>query len=135
MPSPVYSNVWLSREFAIIAGSLLLTILSMIVTFGTSYPLISKLIGPNAKALDTGWFNQISLPITILIALLIGLGQLLWFSRTDFKEFANKLIIPILLTGLTSLVLVIVGVRQIGMILLVMTSSFAFFATKYTQFT
>lgn len=87
-----------SREFWMFIGSLVLLISSFQIIFSTSIPVINKLIGPEglmpilneamAPPLDAiAHYNSWQLPFSIIIAILIAVGQFLRYGKTSAAKF------------------------------------------------
>lgn len=133
IPYPKYTKEIYSREFAMIVGALLLTLLSVGTIIGTSLPVFSKMFG-EPIIIDAAGFNSLALPIATLIALLIGVGQLLWFSKTGLKTLSVNLIVPVSLALVSTIIVVILGIRHFGMIILAFSALFALFANLMVLF-
>ncbi|MCK6602376.1 MAG: cytochrome c biogenesis protein CcsA [Bacteroidetes bacterium] len=127
MPAPAYTKEIYSREFAMIAGALVLTLLAIATIIGTSLPVFSQLWG-KPITLDATGFNTLALPMAVVLALLIGLGQLLWFSKTGYKVLVSNLILPVTLSVLSTGIIIFSGARDAGMAVLGFAAFFAFFA-------
>jgi len=102
-----------SREFWMFIGSLVLLISSFQIIFSTSIPVINKLIGPEgliqilsekmAPPLDAiKHYNSWQLPFSIIIALLIALGQYLRYGKTSSKLFWKNISVSIALSFLVT---------------------------------
>jgi len=104
-----------SREFWMFIGSLVLLVSSFQITFSTSIPVINQLIGPEglvpllndemAPPLDAiKHYNSWQLPFSVIIALLIAVGQYLRYGRTTsatfWKTIMASLAISIVVTAL-----------------------------------
>lgn len=133
IPYPKYTKEIYSREFAMIVGALLLTLLSIATIIGTSLPVFTKMWG-QPVIIDAAGFNSVALPIATLIALLIGVGQLLWFSKTGLKTLVINLIVPGSLALVATIIVVILGIRHFGMILLAFSALFALFSNLMVLF-
>lgn len=116
-----------SREFFMVVGSLVLTLLGIFVSVGTSFPVITNAFMGTPRTLDAAGFNTIAIPLAVIIALLIGMGQLLWYKKTDEKFLSHQLFLPFALSVLSTVILIGFGVREIRMLLL----GFAGFAALY----
>lgn len=133
IPYPKYTKEIYSREFAMIVGALMLTLLSIATIIGTSLPVFSKLFG-EPIIIDAAGFNSLALPIATIIALLIGVGQLLWFSKTGLKTLGLNLLIPVSLALVSTVIVIILGIRHTGMIFLAFAALFALFSNLMVLF-
>lgn len=87
-----------SREFWMFIGMLVLVISAVQITFTTSLPVINKIfstkLAPPAEAIS--FYNSWQVPIASIIAFLVAVGQFLKFKKTDPKDFAKKMLLPLL---------------------------------------
>lgn len=114
-------NKLLSRESSLFLGTITLCAAALVITAGTSWPIISK------GSVDGTFYNKMNLPIAILIALINGLGLLLKWKKTEEKQFFKSLIFPLGLSFLVTLGLVYIGVQDFLIALFALASLFAFF--------
>lgn len=77
---------FMSRDFFIVLGSLVLIFASFIIILGTSLPIFQGWVGLKKVALDPGFYNQWMLPIAILILLLNGLSIILNSKQKEYKS-------------------------------------------------
>ncbi|CUS97024.1 heme lyase CcmF/NrfE family subunit [Candidatus Chrysopegis kryptomonas] len=117
----------LSREYNLFLASVILVIIAGFVIAGTSSPIITKIFQGKASAVDTSYYNKTTLPLGIIMALLIGLAQVMWWRKTKPEALMKTLMFPTAASTIFTSILIIVGVREILMALFVLTSSFAFF--------
>ena len=115
----VYEESTLSRELALFTASIILVASAIIVLVGTSAPLFGQ-------AVDTFFYDEMHLPIGIIIGLLNGLSLLIKWKSTNTKDLikdsALAIIVSLVLTGL---VVLLGGVYNFMMILLIFSSAFA----------
>jgi cytochrome c-type biogenesis protein CcmF len=83
-----------SREFALFLGASAIVASAVLVTAGTSAPLISNILEGKASAMDIAFYVKTNLPIGIVIGVLAGIGQLLWWNRTDLRSALNLMLVP-----------------------------------------
>ena len=95
LPAPDREPHLLSREFMTFCGALLLACLAAVVTVGTSSPILGKLFREAPSTVPIDFYNRWSLPISILLVFLAGLGQLFWWHRMDVEQVNRVLIKPI----------------------------------------
>ncbi len=111
----------LSRELALFTGSVALIASAIIVLVGTSAPIIGKTV-------QTSFYNELNLPIAIIIGLLNGLSILLKWKFTDGKDVWNQSKFSVIATVVLTLLIVIVGgVHNVMLALLAFSSAFALF--------
>jgi cytochrome c-type biogenesis protein CcmF len=94
-----------SREAALVANNLLLTVILGIVFFGTLYPLFVEAATGDKLSVGAPYFNAVAGPLALILALLIAVGPLLNWGR-DRGERMKRLTIPAL-AGVTALVILL----------------------------
>jgi cytochrome c-type biogenesis protein CcmF len=109
LPRPKTPHSYFSREFAIFLGSLTIVATAILVIVGTSSPLITDLLYGKKSAVDTSYYSTTAIPLGIIIALLTGVGQLLWWSRSKEKEVLRSLIGPAVISAAAALAMVVVS--------------------------
>ncbi len=71
----------LSREGALVANNLLLSVILGTVFVGTLYPLFAEAVTGDKLSVGPPYFNAVAGPLTIVLALLLFLGPLLRWRR------------------------------------------------------
>ncbi|MBI4548880.1 MAG: cytochrome c biogenesis protein CcsA [Ignavibacteriae bacterium] len=127
MPKISVEHSMYSREFALFLGAFTICFAAVFVTIGTSSPIITTIIKGRAAAVDTAFYVKTTLPLGIVIALLAGIGQLLWWRTSNIKELFKNLIYPLISAILFTIGLLIIGVRDVPIILFSFGSAFALF--------
>ncbi|MBS1516758.1 MAG: cytochrome c biogenesis protein CcsA [Bacteroidetes bacterium] len=115
------SNIELSRESALIIGAITLCATALVVLVGTSWPIITK------ATVDPAFYNKMNLPLAILIALINGVSILLAWKHTDEKKFLKSLYLPLILTGVFTIGLVLIGIDDVLMGVFAASALFSFF--------
>ncbi len=128
IPKPVAQHNYYSREFALFLGATAIVAAAVLITVGTSSPIITDIAQGKKSAVDIAYYSTTILPIGILVGILAGLGQLLWWTRSDRSEVLKTLIAPAVLALVATGALAIVGVSDILVALFVFGSAFALFA-------
>ncbi len=123
---PVEHSIF-SREFALILGAFAICFAALFITIGTSSPIITNIIKGRAAAVDTAFYVKTTLPVGIMVALLAGIGQLLWWKSSDAKSLMKSLIVPLIFTVLFTAGTIFAGVHNFSMILFTFSSAFALF--------
>jgi cytochrome c-type biogenesis protein CcmF len=101
-----------SREFMLSMGAALTMASAIIVTIGTSWPLICDLLKRPKVAIDISYYNTMHLPLAIVILLVNGASLLLRWKSTTPQEFMRRLPVPLALAALGTVGAVVLGVRQ-----------------------
>ncbi|MDP2366480.1 MAG: cytochrome c-type biogenesis CcmF C-terminal domain-containing protein, partial [Ignavibacteria bacterium] len=115
----VYEESLLSRELSLFTASVIIVASAIIVLVGTSAPLFGQ-------AVDTFFYDEMHLPIAIIIGLLNGLSLLIKWKSTNTKDLIKDSALAIIVSlVLTVLIIVFGGVYKFTMILLTFSSAFA----------
>lgn len=110
----------LSREIALFTGSVTLGASALVTFLGTSAPILGK-------SVEVQFYNDMNLPLGILIGLINGLSLLLKWKETEGKELFKRSITSLGLSLIFTIIFIFVGVHDIKMILLSFSSAFALF--------
>lgn len=115
-----------SREGALVANNLLLSVILCLVFFGTMYPLITEALGFKVSV-GPPYFNSVTGPIALALVIVMGAGPLLKWRRDDLKPLMNRLAIPILLSAIALLAVVILtpGIRILPLLGLIVAAGVA----------
>lgn len=118
----------LSRELALFTGAVTLLASAIIVLVGTSAPIFGQ-------SVETRFYNELNLPIGIIIGLLNGLSLLLKWKYTEskdlFKSSRNSLVAALVLT---TLIVIFGGVSDIMLIVFSFAAAFALFVNLEIAF-
>jgi cytochrome c-type biogenesis protein CcmF len=128
IPHPAARQSLYTRETALFVGSMALVASALLITAGTSSPIITEILHGKKSAVDTSYYVSTILPLGILIGLLSGVGQLLWWNRSSSTDFWKTLRTPAILASLATLVLVFIDVRDPLVAMFVFGAAFSLFA-------
>lgn len=120
-------NNILSREFALFTGAVVLGASALVTFFGTSAPILGK-------SVQIEFYNEMNLPLGILIGLINGLSLLVKWKASEGKELIKKSIFSLSAAVIATIVMVFIGVKDFKMILFAFSSSFAFFVNAEIAF-
>jgi len=127
MPIVPVQHSLISREFALFLGAASLVFASVFIVIGTSSPIITNIIKGKISAVDPAFYVTTTLPLGVTIALLSGLGQLLWWGNSKPETLLRQLIVPIVLAIVFTVVTYFMGAVHIAMLIFIFASSFALF--------
>jgi cytochrome c-type biogenesis protein CcmF len=106
--------------------SVIVFITMAVLTFvGTSSPILSGFFGDPSQV-DISFYNKVNLWPAILMALLLGIIPFLTWIEHNAKEIFKKLITSLILTMLSIILAVYLGITKPVMIVFSATSAFAF---------
>lgn len=102
-----------SRESSFLLNNLIFIAICFSVLWGTMFPLISEAVRGAKITVGPPFFNQVNVPIGLLLLLLTGVGPLLAWRRTSLESFKRNFLIPIVLSGITAPILWFMGVQRL----------------------
>jgi cytochrome c-type biogenesis protein CcmF len=111
----------LSRDLSLFTAAIVLCASAIIVLVGTSAPLFGS-------SVDTFFYDEMHIPIGIIIGLLNGLSLLLMWRKSDGQDLLKKSLLSAVLSVIfTASLIIFGGVTDVMMILLALTSAFSLF--------
>ncbi|MGB6649084.1 MAG: cytochrome c biogenesis protein CcsA [Bacteroidota bacterium] len=129
IPRPHLQYDYFSTEFALFLGAAALVAGALLITAGTSSPLITDILYGAKSAVDISYYPMTIVPLGIAIGLLAGVGQLLWWHRSDRPAFWKSLLPPaVVALAATAGVFLAVGLNDLLIGLFVFGALFALFA-------
>ena len=93
--SPKRIDSLISREAVFLINNLLLIGLTVVIFWGTFFPLISELFTGNKASLAAPWFDRYTTPLAILLVLFTGIGPLLAWRRVSWESAKRVFRIPL----------------------------------------
>ena len=115
----VHEESILSRELSLFTASVIIGASAIIVLVGTSAPLFGQ-------SVDTIFYNEMHVPIAIIIGFLNGLSLLIKWKSTSTKDLIKDSTLSVIASVvLTVLIVVFGGVTKLLMIILTFSSAFA----------
>ena len=85
-----------SRDTAFLLNNLLFTLFTFVVLLGTLFPIINEAITDKQISVKGPYFNRMSLPISVAIVFLMGVGPALPWGRASKGQLVRRLRMPIL---------------------------------------
>lgn len=118
----------LSRETALLTGAVTLCLSALVIAVGTSYPIFAS------GTIEPAFYNQMNLPVAILIAFINGFSLLLKWKHSGEKEFIKSLYVPAGISLVVTGVLAIFGLRDLTMVIFAGASIFALIINSQIAF-
>ncbi|MCG8372297.1 MAG: cytochrome c biogenesis protein CcsA [Balneolales bacterium] len=135
LPSPQKESKILSPEFMTVTGAIMLLVLGIIIILGTSSPIIGLLFNDNPTPPEISFYNDWSMPLAIIMALLTVVGQFLFWKKYDAETLATALVYPLLFTSVATIASVIFGgVRNPYYMLYLFAGFFAIIGNSWVMF-
>ena len=108
----------LSRDLALFTSAVVLCASAVIILVGTSAPLFGS-------SLETSFYDEMHLPIAIIIGFLNGLSLMLKWKSTAKEDLLKRSVISVSLSIiLTALIVVLGGITNIMLILMALSAVF-----------
>ena len=85
-----------SRETGLLLNNVLLVVTCASVLLGTLYPLLLDSLGAGKISVGPPYFNAVFIPLTVPLAVLIGVGAMSRWKRDTFSNLWPKLRIPLI---------------------------------------
>jgi cytochrome c-type biogenesis protein CcmF len=105
--SPKRIDSLVSREAVFLVNNLLLVALTVVIFWGTFFPLISELFTGTKASLAAPWFDRYTTPLAILLVLFTGIGPLLAWRRVSWASARRVFRMPLAVAAVTALGLVL----------------------------
>jgi len=115
------NSKFLTKESFLFIGAIVLSLSALVVFVGTSLPIVSK------STVDISFYNNMNLPIAIVLMILIGLGLYIEWKQTETAKLLQNILLPGALSLIATIILFVIGMRDPVYILFGFVSLFAFF--------
>lgn len=126
LPDQKNESKFLSREFMTFAGAMVLFLIGLIIILGTSSPIIGKLFVDNPTPPEVSFYNEWTMPMAMLAAVMSVIGQYLFWKRQDAESLAAELTPPVAATcALTLATIMMAGIYDIYYMIYLLTAWFA----------
>jgi cytochrome c-type biogenesis protein CcmF len=100
-----------SRESSFLFNNLVLLAACFTILWGTLFPVLSEYVQGNKVTMGAPWYNRVAVPIGLFLLFLTGVGPVLAWRSTSFKSIRKNFVLPVIAGVVTSIALMIVGVR------------------------
>jgi cytochrome c-type biogenesis protein CcmF len=113
-----------SREGALVANNLLLSVILGLVMVGTLYPLALEAATGDKLSVGAPYFNSVAGPLALILVGVMAAGPLLKWRRDEVRSVLRRLAVPAMLTvlGLAALLLLAPGIGILPLLGLVMAA-------------
>lgn len=92
------SSKVMSKLVGIQLGNMMLLLLCIVVFLGTMFPLYSSIFLGREVVLDAEFYNQLTVPLFLVLLLLMGLAPVFDWHATDISKFWKRIWFPILVS-------------------------------------
>jgi len=94
-----------SREAVFLVNNLLLVGLTVVIFWGTFFPLISELFTGEKASLAAPWFDRYTTPLAVLLVLFTGIGPLLAWRRVSWESARRVFRLPLAVAAVVTVAL------------------------------
>jgi cytochrome c-type biogenesis protein CcmF len=115
----------ISREYTLTLGSILLVAMGIIVIMGTSWPAVAELFGKEKVAIDVSNYNKFGIVFAIVFLVLNALSLYQKWKSTQNKDLLKRIIIPISISIVATIIFYLCGVDQFSYLLLTFAAIFS----------
>jgi cytochrome c-type biogenesis protein CcmF len=102
-----------SREGSFLAGNILFLAMAFAILLGTMFPLIVEALTNEKTTVGAPFFDQVSLPIWMLIFALMGIGPLLPWRKAETQSLSKNLLWMLGGAVVVALVSFLFGMRKV----------------------
>ena len=114
-----------SREGGFLYNNLILILMCFTIMWGTLFPILSEAWDGNKIYVGASYFNQLNIPIGLVLLFLMGIGPLLSWKSTSKSVLFSRFKLPIILSFFCGLIYIILsGSFQLYVFVAIMGVSF-----------
>jgi cytochrome c-type biogenesis protein CcmF len=84
-----------SREAVFLINNLLLVALTVVIFWGTFFPLISELFTGTSSTLAAPWFDRYTTPLAVILVFFTGIGPLFAWRKISLRGIVRVLALPL----------------------------------------
>jgi cytochrome c-type biogenesis protein CcmF len=103
---------FVSREAVFLYNNLLLVGLTFAVFWGTVFPVITQIVKGQSITVGTGYYNQVALPIGLVLLVLTGIGPMIPWRKASWRQLLRRFITPLIVAGIAGVL--ILAVTDVG---------------------
>ncbi len=133
LKSPSIDTSGFNREVSLLVSLFALSAAALFTFVGMSSPILTGLIG-KASQVEPSFYNNVNMPVAIVMALLLGVTPFLGWSTEGMAIVFRRLWMPLLLTALACVIASVAGVTSASLLLFVGASAFALISNVVIAF-
>ncbi len=123
-----------SRESTFLLNNLLLVGAAFAIFLGTVFPLISEAVRGVKISVGPPFYNQVMVPIFLVLILLTGICALIGWRRASIKNLIRNFLWPLVAALIIGIILFILGIREVYALIAYPLFSFVLFTILYECF-
>ncbi|MEX2403112.1 MAG: cytochrome c biogenesis protein CcsA [Balneolales bacterium] len=109
LPSPDKEAPFISREFMMFSGAMILFLSGFVIMLGTSSPILGRLFVANPTPPSQEFYNSWMLPFGIIVAITSVIAQYLWWKKYNAETLSAAMIGPTFITSVVTIATIILG--------------------------
>src|SRR5207245_635213 len=113
-----------SREASFLFNNLVFIVIAFAVLWGTLLPILSEAVVGVKYTVLAPWFNTVIIPLGLALLALTGIGPLIAWRRASLPNLRRQFAVPATTGGLTLLVLLVGGMRDLYALLAIALGGF-----------
>ena len=103
LDTPDKIDSFTSREGGFLYNNLILILMCFTIMWGTLFPILSEAWDGNKIYVGASYFNQLNIPIGLVLLFLMGIGPLLSWNYTSQNVLFNRFKLPLSISFLSGL--------------------------------
>ena len=114
-----------AREVFFLLNNLALVLITIVIFWGTFFPLISEAVTGTEESVGPPFFNMIVAPLALVLVALAGIGPLLTWRRSTRRSMLRTFRVPVAAAGLALAVLLAfstAGERPMALVMFVLAA-------------
>ncbi len=96
---------FVSREAVFLYNNLLLVGLTFAVFWGTVFPVITQVVKGQSITIGTGYYNQVALPIGLVLLILTGIGPMIPWRKASWRQLMRRFTAPLIGTAIAAVLI------------------------------
>lgn len=113
-----------SREGSFLFNNLLFIGIAFSVLWGTLYPILSEWVQGTKVTVGPPFFNQVNVPLGLLLLALTGIGPLIAWRRASLPNLRRQFAVPAMTGLFVLLILLVAGMRDLGPLMAIAIGGF-----------
>ncbi len=109
LESEAHLESMVSREASFLFNNLILVGIAFSVFWGTMFPIISEIVRGTQVTVGPPFFNQVNIPLGILLLALTGIGPLIAWRKASVRNLQRQFAVPVASGGIAAAILTALG--------------------------
>jgi cytochrome c-type biogenesis protein CcmF len=117
-------EAYLSKESSFLFNNLILTVLTLLILIGTTFPMLSEAVRGYQVRVGPGYFNETAWPLSMILIFLMGLCPLIAWRKASVASLRRNLRFPVAAALVSPAALFFLGVNKLGGVIVVSSVGF-----------